>query len=206
MLFTMTNNSPKNLYALILNGGKSQRMGVDKGTLNYHGKSQVEHLFDILSALKLTTFLSVKKNIGLDFTNNIIPDSIDIPGPLNGILSAMKAYPKISWLVIPCDLPMISESTVERLVKARYPAKLATTYVSSITNLPEPLFAIWEKKAYYSLIDNPAINNSPQKFLIQNQNLIKKVFPEKESELYNVNTQEDYRKAKFLLKKMHKTG
>ncbi len=38
------------LYGLILAGGKSTRMGRDKGTLAYHnGKDQVSYLHEVLS-------------------------------------------------------------------------------------------------------------------------------------------------------------
>ena len=52
----MIHKKLENLYGLVLAGGLSSRMNKDKSTLDYHGKSQVEYCFDLLSlSCKMTT-------------------------------------------------------------------------------------------------------------------------------------------------------
>ena len=49
------------LKALILLGGKSSRMGEEKGLIQYHEKTQAEHLLLLLEELGLEVFLSVRE-------------------------------------------------------------------------------------------------------------------------------------------------
>ncbi|MEQ9006433.1 MAG: NTP transferase domain-containing protein, partial [Ekhidna sp.] len=42
-------------------GGQSSRMGTDKSALNYHGKPQVEYLFELLQSKLSKAFVSVRK-------------------------------------------------------------------------------------------------------------------------------------------------
>ncbi len=170
----------KNLYGLILAGGYSRRMGRDKALLNFHGKPQIEHVYDLLQKYCTKIFLSKRteqsyvipvppwrdnresrisgsptKTFGDDILIiNDTPEFSNI-GPLGGILSAMKAYPEVSWLVMACDLPFVTDETLATLVKNRDKSKTATAFKSRersrsfpTDGWPEPLCAIWEGGSY----------------------------------------------------------
>ncbi|MCB1934435.1 MAG: molybdenum cofactor guanylyltransferase, partial [Nitrosomonas sp.] len=99
----------KPLYGLILAGGKSTRMGCDKGALVYHnGKDQVRYLYDVLSQFVAQVFVSVRgKQRSQSHLQgyNVIEDVRNIDSPLNGILSAMDRFPEAGWLVVAVDMP-----------------------------------------------------------------------------------------------------
>lgn len=139
------------LYGLILAGGKSTRMGRDKGALVYHnGKDQVRYLYEVLSRFVGRVFVSVRGNQRSQphlqgYT--VIEDVRNIDSPLNGILSAMDRFPEASWLVVAVDMPFINESAVQALCDARNPELLATCFSSPVKGGPDPLFAIWETHA-----------------------------------------------------------
>ena len=61
--------STAKLYGLVLSGGKSTRMGTDKGLLDYFGKSQRVYSIEMLEKLNLKTFLSVRKEQKIDQKN-----------------------------------------------------------------------------------------------------------------------------------------
>ena len=84
--------SNDDLYGLILAGGQSSRMGRDKAGLDYHGQPHAEYLFHLVSGLLPNTFVSVREGHST-FTDRVIRDSFPTKGPINGILSAMKAHP-----------------------------------------------------------------------------------------------------------------
>ena len=159
----------KNLYGLILAGGFSKRMGQDKALLNYHGKPQIEYVYELLNACCVQIFLS-KRPDQKNYKNiPVIDDTVEFSkiGPLGGILSAMKAYPQMSWLVMACDLPFVTKETLDYLIQNRHSQKLATAFKSSTDGLPEPLCAIWEGHAYTNILEFLKKNvHCPRKVMI----------------------------------------
>jgi molybdopterin-guanine dinucleotide biosynthesis protein A len=136
------------LNGLVLIGGKSIRMGQDKSVLAYHDKPQREHLTDLLQAYCNTVFWSVNANQAAELANleqPMITDAFDnIVGPLNGILSAFQVMPDAAWLVVACDMPLLTAQSIHALVAGRDPAKHATAFYDSDGRFPEPLLSIWE--------------------------------------------------------------
>lgn len=135
------------LNGLILTGGRSTRMGQDKSRLVYHGKPQREHLTDLLQPFCDTVFWSVntEQAVELAQTNQpVIVDTFDIPGPLNGILSAFQHDSKTAWLVIACDMPLLTDQSLIALITGRNSTKPATAFYDSNGQFPEPLLSIWE--------------------------------------------------------------
>ncbi len=210
----MKATKPK-IFGLILAGGYSQRMGRDKAYLEFHGKPQIEHAFDLLKKYCAKVFISIRPKQKLSFPHlsHVIPSAptvitakagiqnlsfliedihpfIDI-GPLGGILSAMKEYPHADWLVMACDLPFVTDETIQTLLALRDPQKQATAFISIQDAQPEPLCAIWEGHAYGSFLKlfNERIH-CPRKILMKsNTRLIKQNNPHW---LDNINTPEEY--------------
>lgn len=183
------------LYGLILIGGSSTRMGRDKAAIQYHDKPQAQYLFEVLRSFLPNTFVSVRQGQTCDFTDLVIEDALDTKGPINGILSAMTAHPDKGWLVLACDLPLVSERTIRQLIHARDPKKMATAFAGE-SNLPEPLMAIWEPASFTNLRKHHLDEgkNCPRKFLINSD--IRLIQPQDEMELFNANSPEEYQKAK----------
>ena len=135
------------LNGLILTGGRSTRMGQDKSLLTYHHKPQREHLTDLLRPFCDTVYWSVnaEQATALPQTDQpIIVDAFDVKGPLNGILSAFQHDPKVAWLVVACDMPLLTHKSLTALVVGRNPEKPATAFYDSDERFPEPLLTIWE--------------------------------------------------------------
>ncbi len=118
------------LYGLLLAGGKSTRMGFDKGAIDYHGKSQVDHGRELLAKVCETVYVS-----GLD-----LPDEEENAGPIAGLRAANRRHPEAAWLVLACDLPGADETAIRYLISRR--GKEATAF--GTPDSPEPLFAIYE--------------------------------------------------------------
>ena len=101
----MKNN--KYLWGLILTGGQSRRMGFDKALIETQGQSQLSKTYNLMEQKLTKVFVSVREDQKQDNMRSQYPLISDIYtnlGPLAGILSAMKKYPKVSWLVVACDL------------------------------------------------------------------------------------------------------
>ena len=189
------------LFGLILSGGKSTRMGTDKGLLNYHGVPQREYLCGLLENLGLNCFLSIRREQQDEIPNNFktIIDKNRYLGPFNGILSAHETYPEAAWLVLACDLPLLDKSALKNLVLKRNHNKAATAYATHSSRLPEPLVAIWEPKGLQKAKEylKTAESSCPRKYLIKSDTEL--IFPEQDQVLYNANSLTEYQFAKSKL-------
>ena len=135
------------LYGLVLAGGASKRMGKDKATLAYHGKTQLEWSFETLSEFCDSTFVSVRPDQRSEPARAAFPQIVDLQpgiGPIAGISAALASRPNAAWLVLACDLPFLSRATLEYLIAHRDVSRIATAFRSTHDRLPEPLCAIWE--------------------------------------------------------------
>ena len=189
--------SPAKIYGLVLSGGKSHRMGHDKGLIAYHGLPQREYLYGLLERICEMTFMSIRKEQTNEIASsfNTIVDADIFKGPFNGILSAHTQYPDVALLVLACDLPLIDEKSLQDLIAARRSNAYATAYSLKENPLPEPC-AIWEPKALkaaVSYMEEGANGSCPRKFLINNNTHL--VYPLDEQVLINANSELEYKEA-----------
>jgi len=194
-------NSKTKLYGLVLSGGKSTRMGLDKGVIQYHDLPQREHLYNLLSKVCTRTFLSIREEQVNDISKGLdtIIDMDEYKGPFNGLLTAHSIYPEVAWFVIACDLPLIDLNAINQLINLRDSSKVATAFATRESGLPEPLAAIWEPGGLAKSINylEHTTSSCPRKYLINSD--IKLVFPKDDIVLMNANSEEDYREVKSKL-------
>jgi molybdenum cofactor guanylyltransferase len=158
---------------LVLSGGESRRMGVDKASLTYHGTSQAAWLCGLLADMELDPLVSRApgQNLpeGVD-PARIVPDRFLGYGPLGGILTAMETDPSAAWLVVGCDLPFVDRAVLERLLAARDPFRDATVHLDSDGRFPEPMLSLWEPKSRLRAFQFLAMGyRCPRKVLINSR-------------------------------------
>ncbi len=188
------------LNGLVLAGGKSQRMGFDKGTVNWFGKEQRYYMADLLKPLCNEVFISCREDQKqeIDINYNVLSDTFTGLGPYGAILSAFREQPDIAWLVIACDLPLLDSDALQFLVDNRDISKIGTAFNSPQNEFPEPLITIWEPKSYPALLSFLSQGYScPRKVLI-NSDVHLLQAPNIDA-LTNVNTPEDLEKVKRTL-------
>lgn len=187
------------INGLVLAGGKSVRMGTDKGLLNYNGMAQRDYAIKLLQKVlgrNSIVYLSsrIDQNINLD---NIITDKFLELGPFGGICSAFMFNPNNAYLVLATDLPYINEDVLKLLISKRNPAKIATAIKGKNNQFMEPLITIWEPKAYPILLSFLAQGYScPRKVLINSDIEILEV---DDAFIRNINTPEEFNEAQKLL-------
>jgi molybdopterin-guanine dinucleotide biosynthesis protein A len=180
-------------YGLVLAGGKSRRMGEDKALLVHDGISQLEHIAALLQPLTDKVFVSTRaeqqdERIRRRFEQ--IVDQFDDIGPIAGILSAVKEYPDVDWLVVACDLPNVDEETIRFLLTNRSVEQPFTAFRSSHDDLPEPLCAVYRAGA--DTIIREFVNEGiicPRKILIRSDTCL--LTQPNPASLDNVNTPGD---------------
>ena len=180
------------IQGLVLAGGKSTRMGKDKGTLNFYGKNQRDVVIELLEKHQLKTFLSVREEQDIKIKNKITDAFLGL-GPFGAICSAFQDNPNVAWLVIATDLPFVNDAIIQKLLQNRNPSKAATTIKGKSKEFPEPLITIWEPKSYPLLLNYLSQGYScPRKVLINSDVEIVEV---DDDLIRNINTPEDYNSA-----------
>ena len=156
----------KKISGLILNGGRSSRMGFDKGELSFHGTPQREYLSALLRKFCDDVYTSCK-NASDKTQHHVIADKFFIESPLNGILSALDFNHTTAWLTVPVDMPGVDEEILRTLVAGRDPNAIATCFLDEDGKKPEPLVTIWEPAAYPLMKDFYLKGKiSPREFLM----------------------------------------
>ncbi len=132
------------LTGIILAGGKSRRMGKDKGFIKIHDKTFVEHIIEALSPL-VHEILIISEDRLYDSLKSVkrIPDEIKNAGPLAGIYTGLLHSKTNYSFVLSCDIPLINVETLKKMVSQIKPSK-DVIQLSSNGQLM-PLIAIYQK-------------------------------------------------------------
>lgn len=176
---------------LILVGGKSSRMGLDKYLMDHHGLPQYQHLIDLFSGLGIPAFISCRQDQAtmLEGTPLII-DRYDSIGPIGGIASAFLEDSKCAWLVVACDMPYIDEKAIQELLDQDDHHLEAISYQKQGENYLETTFSLYYPRIQPKMTE--AIQNkeySLQQLLRQCN--VKALTPHQERVLHNLNTPGD---------------
>ncbi|NNC49121.1 MAG: molybdenum cofactor guanylyltransferase [Flaviramulus sp.] len=108
----------KNITGIILAGGKSSRMGTDKGFILLNNKPFVQYSIDALKPL-VSEIIIVSDNGNYDvFGLKRISDLTKNAGPVAGICSGLEASITENNLILSCDIPLISSDLLKQLINA----------------------------------------------------------------------------------------
>ncbi|MCB0707536.1 MAG: NTP transferase domain-containing protein [Saprospiraceae bacterium] len=191
------------LKGLVLAGGKSQRMGTDKGELVYHKEqTQQQYLYELLQRFCPEVYLSCRpdQEERLQANFQTLPDRFQGLGPFAAILSAFQLDPDAAWLVVACDLPFVDQEAIRQLIAQRDSAKNATAFHNPDSGFPEPLITIWEPRVYPDLLHFLSLGYScPRKVLINTD--VHQIQANNPNWIKNVNTPEELEQARLDLQK-----
>jgi molybdopterin-guanine dinucleotide biosynthesis protein A len=194
-------NAKPQLNGLVLAGGKSERMGMDKSEIKWYRKEQKYYLADMMKEYCHEVFISCRKEQikNINHKYSVIEDSFMDLGPYGAILSAFREKPDSAWMVIACDIPLIDRETISYLLENRNYSVIATGFENPENGNPEPLITIWEPKSYPVLLSFLAQGYSCPKKVLKNSDINLLKCPNPES-LLNVNTPEELKLVKQKLK------
>lgn len=132
------------ITGIILAGGKSTRMGSDKGLLPFKNKLFVEHILEVLEAL-VTNVIIVSDNKDYDrFNATRVSDLIKDAGPLAGIYTGLFYSKTENNLILSCDVPLIDIAILKQLI-AEDDISFDVVQVQS-QNKTMPLIALYKKR------------------------------------------------------------
>ncbi len=131
--------------AAVLAGGAGRRMGVDKAGVRIGSETLLERAMRLARSVSRRLFV-----VGRSFEAQGSPDAPRIPddyveaGPLGGIATALRLAASQDCLILPCDMPLLSEDLLRRLIALHHdqPAD-CTLVVNPIRGRPEPLVGVY---------------------------------------------------------------
>jgi molybdenum cofactor guanylyltransferase len=107
----------KSYTGIILAGGKSKRMGMEKGLVLFQDKPLVLTAISIFKETCTEILISSNSNSYNKFGLKVVPDVLEDSGPMGGIFSCLLESTNIINLVISCDMPFVTADIFELMIK-----------------------------------------------------------------------------------------
>ncbi len=185
------------LWGLVLAGGRSRRMGEDKGRLEFHGLPQAVWLHRQLDEICERVYVSVSAEqhdaepyAGLP---TITDQDLD-GGPAVGLLSAWRSFPDVAWLAVAVDMPFVDAQTLRTLLDGRQAEALATAFQHADGTL-DPLCTVWEPAAGPVLAERAAGGDRSLRRLLETAG-VRGLEPPAGGALVSVNSPEEVEHAR----------
>jgi len=132
------------ITGIILAGGKSSRMGSDKGFVMYKNKAFIQHIIEAIKPL-VNEVIIVSNNPDYDiFKLKRVNDLIENAGPLAGVYTGLHYTTTENNLVVSCDVPLINTETLKKLT-ANIDASIEVVQLES-QGKTMPLIAMYKKQ------------------------------------------------------------
>lgn len=137
------------LTGVILCGGQSTRMGRDKGLILQGNTPWAEYMAEKLLPFQIPVVFSVNQRqleaYSTQIPGRFILDDLDLPGPLNGLLSVHKQLPSRDLLLLACDMPDLDTSTIGGVIDAYHSA---TRQIPAVDINLAPDFYVYQLEAF----------------------------------------------------------
>jgi molybdopterin-guanine dinucleotide biosynthesis protein A len=196
-----------NILAVVLAGGKSKRFGEDKNHIKLGDKTLLEHVLSKISKKFEEILIVSSHNQEIKKLENVtvIPDCFEDFGPLAGVLSSMKwvkeNQKQYKWVAtFPSDTPFFETEIIEEY-KKRINMNDSSLYFVKSNGKRHNIFGLWSIDLLGVLEDDLLNNNFRKVEDWANKIGVKTIDIEvkKFDPFFNINTKEDFEKAKEIL-------
>ncbi len=131
--------------AVVLCGGRSRRMGVDKAFLPFNGVPLWQHQLDFLRRFGPgQVMLSGRRDVVYPDPAEIVLDAPGCSGPVAGLSAALENCRHPHLLVLAVDMPKVAPAMIEEMLLRRQPSCGAIPFIGEA---PEPLLAVYPREA-----------------------------------------------------------
>jgi len=135
---------------IILSGGKSTRMGQEKGLIELNGKPMIQHVIDHIHPICDQILISANDRRYEDFGYPVYKDVISDIGPAGGIISCLNHSTNKKNIIISCDLPFASTKFIRKLLD------LSSDFEVTLPRLGpylQPLCAVYSNSVYKTFME-----------------------------------------------------
>ncbi len=126
--------------AFVLAGGKSSRMGKDKGMVLLKGKPMISYILETLKETGIPVKIIANDPAYETFGFPVYEDVVSEKGPMGGLLTTFKNTEAEVVLLVSCDMPFLNPEAVNMLLEM---ATRDTIFASTVKERVNPLFALY---------------------------------------------------------------
>jgi molybdopterin-guanine dinucleotide biosynthesis protein A len=188
--------------AVVLAGGKSQRLGLDKSLLELGGEPILKRILQKLAELSDDRLVVANRRQELAHLNvPIIADARPGMGPLGGIYSGLQAMRYERGLFVACDMPFLNVPLLQYMVRQ---CPEFDVVILRIGHKTEALCAIYSKgclPAVADLLDHGQtriVDFFPQVRVHYIERAEVEAFDPEHRSFFNINTRADLERAQQL--------
>ncbi len=182
------------ITAYILAGGKSQRMGTDKGLLDLNGTTFASHICDALAPIENVEIVIISSNAAYDALGfRRIEDMIADKGPVGGIYTALKDSKTKLNLILSVDVPLVSTQLLTWLLQEHDDTIMMTQL--QVGEKTSPLIAVYDRSCKIVFGEHIAAKQLKLRKVVEDLTNSTLIVPQKwEKQIQNINTPEEYKK------------
>ncbi|MFP5469983.1 MAG: molybdenum cofactor guanylyltransferase [Bacteroidia bacterium] len=133
------------ITGIILAGGKSSRMGTDKGLAQYNNIPMIAHVIKALKPITDDVIIVTSNDQYNTFGYPVIADLIKDSGPLAGLYTGLFHSKNELNVCLSCDIPLISTEIILRLTET---IKKKDAAIALHSNKIHPLIGVYKKHNY----------------------------------------------------------
>jgi molybdopterin-guanine dinucleotide biosynthesis protein A len=183
------------ITGIILAGGKSSRMGEDKGFLSLNGKTFMSYIIEALQPI-VGEIIIVSSNSDYDiFKLKRVADVMKDSGPLAGLYAGLLHSETENNIVLSCDVPLISTSVLKKLIEGFTPETDVIQFESQGKTMP--LIAMYKKHCMHPILKLLQTNERRLQFAIKQLDIRTiQLDPELGETVRNINTVRELKELK----------
>ncbi|MEN8228741.1 MAG: molybdenum cofactor guanylyltransferase [Bacteroidota bacterium] len=131
------------ITGILLSGGKSKRMGREKGQIRIGNRLLYQFPLKVLEEVCDEIVISTCKDFSPSFGHTLVCDEIQDIGPMGGIYSCLKRSSNDLNIVLSYDMPMINRGLLNKLITESIDFDITVPALEN--GHPEPLCGIYRK-------------------------------------------------------------
>ncbi len=193
------------LGAIIIAGGKSSRMGSDKGMKLLNGKPLIGYALAAVLPICSDVIISTNNSEYEQFGFPLVADIHKEIGPLGGLHAALKASKHQYNLVVSCDAPFVSTEILKKMTTSGFES---CAYLDAQDGI-HPLIGYYSKEILMNIEFQVAKENYKMMDFLEAINCqlyrpskaLQKQYP---NFAFNVNTPESFAEAEKILNGLSK--
>lgn len=155
------------LTGIILAGGKSSRMGEDKGLMLFNEKPMIQHIIDVVRPVVNHIVIIANDKRYEQFGYPVYEDIVKNQGPLAGVLTGLTHSTTTKNFVLSCDVPFVNEAILKLLIEA---CKDVDVVIPEKNNKTHQLIGVYDKSCVETFKRELENNQRKMKLAIEKLN------------------------------------